>query len=201
MTRCEYTMPNGEPKSPISSLAELLGVYLVYFFVSGWAFLDHYYRSFNLDLSSIDISVPDTLVRGLTVLFIDGPHVWLWIIYLIVLAAPFLLDWAPRRLYKWFALTVLSLLLIPIHHLSGTIGTTAGDRDKSKDSHLPAVTFLLKSDPSKRSYRGKLVLRKGESVFIHAAGPVDGPQPELQVAIYRADELEELMVVEPPKQR
>src|SRR5438105_3149433 len=96
------TEPNAADEQQTNSLSkkvvELFALYFVYIFTAGWAFLDHYFRYFGVEPRSLDISLPDVLMKGFTVL-IPGPN-WLWTIYLLVLIAPFGIDAARPKLGK-----------------------------------------------------------------------------------------------------
>src|SRR6266478_4077401 len=87
----------------LSAVSKLLVLYAIYVFISGWAFLDYYFRYYGVDTRWLDLSIYDILIKGFTVLFTGGSL--LWPLYLILIAVPLI---AERKLKNqvWSVFTV-----------------------------------------------------------------------------------------------
>src|SRR5258708_36159885 len=69
----------------IWAVSQVLVLYAIYVSISGWAFLDYYFRYFGLDTRWLDLSIYDILIKGFTVLFTGGALLWPLYIALILL--------------------------------------------------------------------------------------------------------------------
>jgi len=182
----------------LSHISQLLGLYLVYVFISGWAFSDAYCRNFGLNPRWIDFSSYDILVGGFTVLFLGGS--WLLPFYALAFSMPFLLDlspWNKRAEVKIPLLLLLVAVLFPIYLLSHRAGNLQAEIDKGPKSRLPVITF---STANGRKHRGKLLFFKSATYFLRNVKSVDPPDPNetsdsLELSIFRAEELQEVKVV------
>jgi len=202
-------MKAGDDGSDIlSTMSKLLPVYAIYFFVSGWAFWDYYFRYFGIDPRSLDIGFYDTLMKGFTVLFsgqkltllsfMEGAGL-LWLIYVVLIVLTVLvLEKVEHRL--WSSIFIVSLLLsilLAVYFISRGAGLERAQLDSGDMTRLPAIVFTDRTC----TYHGKLLLLKGETYFIHGVAPIDsGPQCSvsgtLQLSIYRAEELSEVKITE-----
>lgn len=177
---------------------EMFPLYFVYIFLSGWTFLDKYYRYFGIDLKSLGIGVPDVLVKGFTIL-IPGPNL-LWLIYLGVFISAFVADWAGLRRKKTECIKIIWLivligLLIPTYKVASKAGLRRAQEDKGEHSQLPSLTFLLKNDRGV-GYHGKLLFRSGDIYFIHGVAPIGQNGGELELSVYKGDEIRDVKITE-----
>lgn len=186
----------------VSRASKLLALYMVYVFLSGWAFLDYYYRFFGIDPRSLDIGFYDILIKGFTILFTGGGL--LWPIYILLVLVPLLVEGMPqKRSYFWNLLLVpfLIVLLLLVYLVSRHSGEVRAKLDKSDKSTLPAITFQMHGC----YYHGKLLFLNGDTYFIHGVNhiPILDPKSvcqekggELELSVYRAADLNEVKIIE-----
>jgi len=186
----------------VSAVAQLLVVYGIYVFISGWAFLDYYFRYFGLDTRWLDLSTPEVLIKGFTVLF---SHLWwvLWPIYVLLFTVPLIVE---RKLQKSFGVALavvvfMLLMLFPIYLVSRSVGEDMAIVDKSVNSTLPAVTFT--DNTSKLQYHGRLLGFRSGTYFVHGAGLIPGQNAKvasmgsnLELSIIRAEDINDVVIVE-----
>lgn len=177
----------------LTDLTALLPLYVVYIFLSGWAFNDYYFRFFGLDPRFLDLGFHDTLLRGFTVMFVGSA--WMWCIYPLLFASTLLLSRSRIRIrYKVpIMLTVLVGALLAIFFLSSSAGQEKARIDKGNMSTLPTMTFNYQQ----RALTGRLVYLKGDLYFIdrvRAQGSEDSSG--LQVTIYRTSEINDIRITE-----
>ena len=214
-----------EHEGLLASTVKLLPLYGAYLFLSGWASLNYYYRFFGMDPKSLDIGLYDTVLRGFTILF-PVPHFsvgWLfsgpgrlWFAYVAVITISILSEYIPW-LTKSLAARVIAagilVSLLPIVYLiSSQAGFDRAKLDKSGESTLPAIVFEIRdSESAEKSqkdrgkadkaeptgYHGKLLLLRNGIYFVEGVAPT-GQQPvgNLQVSLYRLDDLKNVSVVE-----
>lgn len=186
-----------------SAVSKLLVLYAIYVFISGWSFLDYYFRYYGVDTRWLDFSIYDVLIKGFTVLFTGG---WLlWPVYLILIAGPLI---AERKLKNqiWFVLTITVLLmggLWLVYTISRRAGEEKARLDKGNESTLPAITFTYKA--SRLQYHGKLLAFRAGTYFVHGvelipgqhaitADPFEGSA--LELSLLRAEDLTDVMIIE-----
>src|ERR1035437_148181 len=191
-------MDSGEPKSReynfLSDVSMLLPIYVVYLFLSGWAFNDYYFRFFSLDPRFLDVSFHDTLLRAFTLMFTTADWT-LWFIY----GSLFLVPPLVNRTALHFAWKIVSLsmffvaLLLWIYFVSRSAGEQKARTDKGDMSTLPAITFNLQ----KQSLVGKLLYMKRELYFVDRVRSQGDEKPgQLQLSVYKASEIENVKIVE-----
>lgn len=177
-----------------SQIPALLTLYVIYVFLSGWAFLDYYFRFFGIDPKTLDISLYDTLAKGFTILFTGGK--WLWIIYVALVFLPLLFGTIlkTRELLRAFVLSgILIGLLVLVYFVSRAAGEAQAKIDKGKETTLPDITFKTKTG----DFHGKLVFLKSDRYFVHGVGKIGGNAPsELELSVYRSEEVSEVKIAE-----
>jgi hypothetical protein len=197
-------MSESEKGGLVSAVSQLLVVYAIYVFISGWAFLDYYFRYFGLDTRWLDLSTPEVLIKGFTILFSEGWWV-LWPIYGLLFSVPLIVE---RKLQNRFniALAVVMFLLcmlFPIYIESRSIGEKMAVADKGVNSTLPAVTFTAKI--SKLQYHGKLLGFRSGTYFVHNVELIPGQNVKttdvftgspLELSIIRAEDVVDVSVIE-----
>jgi len=178
----------------VSLIVKLLPLYLVYVFLSGWTFLDYYFRDFGVNPRWLDLSFYDTLVKGFTILYTGGKL--LWLVYLAALVLPVAVDGSLKgrhwALSKLLPAVVLFALIFPVYYISQEAGISQARVDKGDRSRLPPVNFTVRG----QDYHGKLLLLRGGTYFIHKVAKIreDATGANLQVSVYRAEELSNVMV-------
>jgi hypothetical protein len=129
----------------VAKLTQLLALYVVYVFLSGWAFFDHYYREFGADPRWFDLPLQETLVKGFTVLFTNGAL--LWVLYLALVLIPLLTDDPKLRDRMWVRVSTgvfMIVALVGIYFLSARAGASAAMEDKGTPTRLALSTFSWK---------------------------------------------------------
>jgi hypothetical protein len=158
----------------ISTASKLLALYAVYVFISGWSFLDYYYRYYGVDTRWLDLTTYDILIKGFTVLFTGG---WpLWPLYILLIALPLIAERkVPNRIWSVLAITVvLLLILLGVYLVSRAAGERMAQIDKSDKTTLPSVIF--RSKITRLQYHGKLLGFRSGTYFIHGLALVPGQQ-------------------------
>jgi hypothetical protein len=214
-----------EHEGLLASTVKLLPLYGIYLFLSGWASLNYYYRFFGMDPKSLDIGLYDTVLRGFTILF-QVPHFsprWLflgpgrlWFVYVAVIVISILSEWVPSLtkslMARVIAVSILLFLLPVVYFISSQAGIDRAKLDKSGESTLPAIVFEIRDSGSAQksqkatsnadkaeptSYHGKLLLLRNGIYFVEGVAPT-GQQPvgNLQVSLYRLEDLRNVSVVE-----
>ena len=185
-----------------SKFSDYLAVYIVYVFISGWAFGASYLQELGINQRWVDVSLSDVLVRGFTVLLAGGK--WLLPLYLLVLLIPILAEipsWKNRASIRIFSAVILVGLLWPIFLVSRSVGLKQAKTDRNpQSSRLQTITFSSKDG---KKYAGKLVYLREGVYFIREARDInspDEPDPsaDLELSIYRAEDLQEVKVVDLP---
>src|SRR6266404_8016741 len=128
----------------VSAVSQLLVLYAIYVFISGWAFLDYYFRYFGVDTRWLDLSTYDVLIKGFTVLFTGG---WgLWPLYFLVIVVPLIAERKFRTSIGsiLFVTLVLLAILLSVYLVSRKTGEAMAIKDKSENTTLPSVTFRVK---------------------------------------------------------
>jgi hypothetical protein len=199
-----------ETNTVVSKLSSLVGLYAIFVYVSGWTYLDYYYRSFGLYTRWIDISLPETLMKGFIILFEGGQC--LWFIYLFIVVVPVLFEVFPQvRRYVAAQLTVALIMLacLPLtYYIAKSVGMKAAQRNKSELSALPEVSFTVGC----RRYVGKLLFAKDGVYYIHDSlvlGRTSESDPKCEIPktvprqagvheleLFRAEEVHGLTVTE-----
>ena len=177
--------------NPLSEISMLLPFYVVYIFLSGWAFDDYYFRSFGLDPKFLDRNFHDTLVKGFTIIFAGSG---VWIPYALLLL-PLLVKNFPRRPFLRLLSTVALalMLLVTVYLLSRSAGERTARTDKGDKSTLPDITFAI----GKQQLVGKLLYIRGDSYFIHRVRrQAEESGGELQLSVYRSSQMDEVKVTE-----
>ena len=178
----------------LSDVSMLLPIYVIYLFLSGWAFNDYYFRFFGLDPRFLDVSFHDTLLRAFTLMFATADWT-LWFVYgSLFLVPPLVNRSAFRPALKIILLSIFFVtLLLWIYFVSRSAGEQKARIDKGDLSTLPAITFKLQKQP----LVGKLLYMKGELYFVDRVRPQgDENQGQLQLSVYKASEIEDVKVSE-----
>jgi hypothetical protein len=145
----------------IAKLAQLIALYVVYVFLSGWAFFDHYYREFGADPRWFDLPLQETLVKGFTILFSNAfslLSIALWAIYLLMIGVPLWGDGTKHRDHLWVRFSVGGFMvaaLISVYFLSAHAGLSAARSDQGAPTRLALATFSLKSCVERREAKEK----------------------------------------------
>jgi hypothetical protein len=198
---------SGQSPSPVAAVGEpwfskvsqYLGLYVIYVFISGWAFGDFYLREMGLSPRWLDLSFYEVLVTGFTVLFTGGK--WLWPFYVLVLLVPILIEvspWSSHASVRIISTIVLVALLFPIYLVSRAAGVQQAQIDKgAKSSRLSVITFSSKEG---KKYVGKLLYLKNGTYFIREVRAIDSPDADdastgLELSIYRAEDVQDVKVV------
>jgi hypothetical protein len=188
----------------ISTVSKLLVLYAVYVFISGWAFLDYYYRYYGVDTRWLDLTTYDILIKGFTVLFTGG---WLlWPLYVVLIT---LLLIAERKLQNriWSVLVItitLLAILLAVYIVSRRAGERIAQADKGDSTTLPSIIFRLRS--SKLQYHGKLLGFRSGVYFVHGVALVpgqnsssadtSGSSSDLELSMIRAEDITDISVIE-----
>src|ERR1035438_5515135 len=205
--------------SLIGKASGLFALYVVYVFVSGWAFNDYYYRSFGIDPKFLDINSYDILTRGFTILFTGSR--WLWLLYVLVITVPLIVETAfYKRIYLRIGLLVATLLpsLVLVYLISRTAGQQKAKTDQGDQSTLPIITFRIndyeednkrmghsrtgsgkKKIKERKNYRGQLLFFRADNYFIHHVThmPPSSEDEKLpQVSIFKGTQLKDVKVEE-----
>lgn len=148
----------------ISKISALVGLYAIFVYLSGWTFLDYYYRTFGIYTRWFEISIPETLLKGFVILFEGGQ--WLWVVYAFILLAPTLEAVPYLRAKTWAQLIVAAVMLVclPItYKISKSVGITTARQNQSLKSALPDIRLVTPCG----TYIGRLLLIKNESYYVH----------------------------------
>jgi hypothetical protein len=187
----------------VSAVSKLLVLYAIYVFISGWAFLDYYFRYYGVDPRWLDLSIYDILIKGFTILFTGG---WLlWPIYLILIPAPLI---AERKLKNQIcSVLTITVVLLSILLMVYTISRRAGEErarlDKGNESTLPAITFTYKA--SKLQYHGRVLAFRTGTYFVHGVELIPGQDRKainpfegsaLELSLLRAEDITDVTIIE-----
>lgn len=192
------TLPKSIAEPWFSKVSQYLGLYVIYVYISGWAFGSFYLRYLGLSPHWLDLGVSDSLVSGFTILFTGGK--WLWPFYVAVLLIPVtleLLPWGNRPFVRIMSTVVMVALLFPIYLVSRSAGIQQAQIDKDPTfSRLPVITFASKEG---KRYFGKLLYLKGEMYFIREVRDIDSADKDsgasdISLSIYRAEDLRDVKV-------
>lgn len=188
----------------ISTVSKLLLLYAVYVFISGWAFLDYYYRYYGVDTRWLDLTTYDILIKGFTVLFTGG---WLlWPLYVVLIALPLIAERKlQNRIWSVLAITAtLLVILLAVYVVSRRAGEKMAQADKGEGTTLPSIIFTSKA--SKLKYHGKLLGFRTGVYFVHGValipgqntpvGDVSGSSSDLELSMIRADDITDTTVIE-----
>jgi hypothetical protein len=191
----------------VAKLTQLFAVYVIYVFVSGWTFLDYYFREFGVDPRWLDFPVQETLVKGFTVLFTHGQ--WLWPMYALMLTLPMLVDGIPQlRRHVSARIVVSSFLfatLVGVYFASRSAATVEARIDKSPQTRLPVIVFARKppcpspmvGSPPTCEYVGTvLAVRNGLLYLHHVTTREQQSGPSLAVSVFRAEDLTDIQMIE-----
>ncbi len=202
----------------LSLVSKLVPILAIFLFLSGWAFLDYYYRFFGMNLKSLDIGLYDTLLTGFTLLFPVGDislshwplygAVLMWLVYSSLILVSLTLGRSRATNAGVLARTGFVLLLVALVLSAYFIARYAGENrarlDKGADSSLPSIVFKLKeesgcgqSGPAPLGCHGKLLLLRNGIYFLDGVAPIPNqPISNLQILIYRAEDLREVRITE-----
>jgi len=185
----------------VSNAVKMVGIYASYVFLSGWAFLDSYFRFFSIDPKSLDISFYETLTKGFTILFSDWSFsitsgtAALWVVYILILVVPILVE---KSLKTNLVIRIVMVLcfagLLPVIYL---VARSAGEErarlDTGDRTRLADIFFTL---PNDTTYHGKLVLLRSGTYFIHGVVPLGQAATGKQMWIFPAEKFKEAKVTE-----
>jgi hypothetical protein len=138
------------------------------------------------------------MIRGFTVLFL-WHGICLWPIYLFVIISPISFELTDRHKRKNLlqALIIAALLiLVPTTYLiAAKAGRALAVDNKGDSSQLPYVTFSTKTE----KLAGQLLLFRSGMIFVHHAAITvpQGPSDNINLHLYRMEEITDLEVAEP----
>jgi hypothetical protein len=165
-----------QPPTVVSKLSGLIGLYAVFVYLSGWTFLDYYYRSFGLNTTWLDISITETLMKGFIILFEGGQL--LWFIYVFVVVVPVLFEVFPRLRVHIMAQIVIACLMLsclPIaYYISKSAGEKAAAIRQGPQTALPDVSFEIQCGRAFKKHVGKLLYVKNGFYYLHRVQPLEG---------------------------
>ncbi len=209
-------------ESFIAKLTQLVALYVVYVFLSGWTFFDFYYRQFGVDPRWFDLPVQETLVKGFTVLFTSGT--WLWACYGIMLLVPLWVDGSAklrdRFLVRMLVGGVMIGVLLCVFFISKSAGISEAKHDQAgTPTRLAPVTFTLKACAERNELKSKEISRTGQHkvlqettlpkcdysgqilifrngvYYLYKVAPLrEQPPANLALQVYRAEELINLTI-------
>jgi hypothetical protein len=169
-----------QPPTVVSKLSGLIGLYAVFVYLSGWTFLDYYYRSFGLNTTWLDISITETLMKGFIILFEGGQR--LWFIYVFVVVVPVLFEVFPRlrvHILAQIGVACLMLSCLPIaYYISKSAGEEAAAISQGTQTALPDVSFEMQCGRAFKKYVGKLLYVKNGFYYLHRVQPLEGETGE-----------------------
>src|SRR5271157_5981295 len=156
---------SNESSGIVSKISGLFGLYTIFVFLSGWTFLDYYYRSFGVSTKWLDIPLTEVLTKGFVVLFQRG---WLlWFIYLFVVIVPVFVEISPRFRRHLGMQTFVAILVMSCIPLTYFVAKNAGEStaidDQSTQTTLPEISFRVGCN----RYLGKLLYFRDNTYFIH----------------------------------
>ena len=196
----ESRNPASSVESWFSKVTQLLGLYVIYVFVSGWAFDGFYFRALGLNTRWLDLSLSDTLVSGFMVLFASGK--WVAPFYLSALGIPLFVEissWGKRTWVRVLSMIVLVALLFPVYAISRSAGLAQAQIDKGAKSRLPVITFSSKEG---KKYVGKLLYLRNDTYFIREMQSVDSVTIDsssgIALSIYRGEDVRDVQIVTYP---
>jgi hypothetical protein len=198
---------DNKPSTVIGKISGLVGLYAVFVFLSGWTYLDYYYRSFGVATRWLDLSVPEILTKGFVILF-DGGE-WLWLIYIFILVVPLCFEVFPRfRAHTVTQLVVAIVMLscLPLtYYIARNAGTAAAKVSQGRSSTLPDVRFTTKCGV----HVAKLLFLRENSYYLHDVqyfnkrNPVPNdclepsdPQKAHELTILRSEEVTDIKIGE-----
>ena len=206
--RSDHKSDPPEPTNIVSKISGLFGLYTVFVFLSGWTFLDYYYRSFGLSTRSLDLPLSEILMKGFTVLF-EGAWA-LWFIYLFIVIVPVLVEMLPKlrnNMIMQLILSVTMLSCVPaVYYIAKAAGKSLATKNKGNDSELPVITFRVGC----KRFLGNLLYFHNGTYFVHDVkfasvalgsetnchGDVNADTKIQRLTIYRSDQMEDLTIVE-----
>lgn len=196
-----------KPRTVVGNIAALVGFYAIFVYLAGWTFFDYYFRTFGLYTRWIDISIPETLMKGFVILFEGGGL--LWPIYLFVLLVPVLFEVFPKlqkHTISQIVFAVLLLACLPLTYLiSRSVGLRTAKNNQGSTTELPFIRFAGKCG----NFSGRLLYVKEGVFYIHdlktdpqsppgepCLGP-STPQGDLHfLTVYRAEDVHALEILE-----
>jgi len=191
----------------VTQVTQLFALYVVYVFLSGWTFLDYYFREFSVDPRWLDLPPQELLVKGFTVLLTHGW--WLWPIYAAMLIVPLIVDARPGLQKRVSARVITSMILFValfgVYFASRSAAVAEAENDKSVHTHLPVILFSRKPPcPAPRSdaqptcdYTGNVLAIRNGVFYVHHSTPANGQrQPSLTLSIFRAEDLDNVRLIE-----
>jgi hypothetical protein len=154
-----------ESTTIIGKISSLIGLYAIFIFLSGWTYLDYYYRAFGIYSRWLDISVAETFTKGFEILFQGGSL--LWIIYVFVLVVPILFEVFPRfrkHIIVQILLACLLLSCVPLTYLiASRVGQQAGLDNQGDHTYLNSIRFSTECG----TYIGNLLYIKDDTYYVH----------------------------------
>ena len=154
-----------QARTVVGSIVGLVSLYAVFVFMSGWTFLDFYYRRFGIYIRWLDLPISEVFMKGFIVLF-EGAH-WLWVLYIFIVVVPILFEVFPklrRHIVVQFVMAALLLSCLPLtYYISRNAGQALAQQNQSAVSGLPNVRFTT----SCGLYVGKLLFQKESSYYLH----------------------------------
>ncbi|HEV2989151.1 MAG TPA: hypothetical protein VG759_11975 [Candidatus Angelobacter sp.] len=195
------------PSTVVGTISGLVSLYAVFVFMSGWTFLDFYYRRFGIYTRWLDISITDVLMKGFIILFEGGK--WLWALYVFILVVPILFEVFPRlRRHTLVQLFIAGAMLscLPLtYYISRNAGESAAEHNQSTSSTLADIRFSTDCG----IYVGKLLYQRNDSYYIHdvvllkksspfpdkCLVPTD-PKVAHELTILRSDSIHDLKLAE-----
>ena len=135
------------PFSFLKLIAEASAVFVALTFVSGWSYLESYYRTFGLNPIELDFPVPVVATIALHMLYESGwplPTVALIVVVLVVASRHFTHS---KKGYRGWIVATLLLLMVCCATAALIRGRQNANSDITEESsNLPFIAFSSKSE-------------------------------------------------------
>ncbi len=141
-----------------------MAMYAAYLFLAGWGYLTAYFAVFGMERGSVEFGFEDTIAEGFSLLF--GRGAWLSLVYVTILVLALLIEVTLKKPGRFVDAGVILCLVLffPLTYVIATrAGTSQAKIDRGPRTTLPTIAFT--APPC--TYRGKLVLVKGELLYIY----------------------------------
>lgn len=155
-----------EPRTVVSKLSGLVGVYSIFVFLSGWTYFETYYSRFGLYVRWLDLSVTEVLTKGFIILF-EPRGRWLWLIYIFVLVIPVLQEVMPRvrsNVIAQLGVALVMLGCLPLtFYVAQRAGLEAAATNQGTSTQLPYIRFETRCG----LFSGRLLFIKDHDFYVH----------------------------------
>jgi hypothetical protein len=187
-------------KNVLAKVTGFFALYGLYVFVAGHSFFDYYYGTYGIDPRWLDLGFAEVMIRGFTALFL-WQGILLWPIYIFVIIAPISFElisrFGQKPILRASVIAILLLLLPLTYWVAANAGERVALENKGETTRLPYVTFSTKTG----KFGGRLLLFRAGMVFVHDVAATDpvGQPDDINLHVYRTDEITDLEVTENPQ--